>query len=69
MQELQALLHANEAKPSTCLRGFYIKADARIANGEVNFIWCSPQLHFEVPHSTVLRCVVQSFLQNSKKAE
>ena len=69
MQELQTLLHADEAKPTVCLSAFQIKADARIADGEVNLIWCSPQSHFEVPHSTVFRRVVQSFLQNSKKAK
>jgi hypothetical protein len=29
----------------------------------------SPQSHFEVPHSTVLRRIVESFLQNSEEAQ
>ena len=35
----------------------------------MDLVRCSPQSHLEVPHSTVLCRVMQSFLQHSKKAE
>ena len=69
IQEFQTLLHADEAKPPARLRGFDIKAHARIADREMDLIGRSPQSHFEVSYSTVFCRVMQSLLQHSKETK
>ena len=55
--------------PRLALAGFDVKAHARIADREMNLIRRSPQSHLEVPYSTVLCRVMQSFLQHAEEAQ
>src|SRR5256886_7155810 len=67
VHQFQSLLHADEPKTTALLRRFGVKACAGILHWEMNLIRCSPQSYFEVSYPTVLRGIVQGFLQYPKK--
>ena len=39
-----------------------VKANSQVAHGQLNLSLCTVQFHFEVPHTTVLHRILQSFL-------
>jgi hypothetical protein len=67
--ELSSVPPCDEAQPSARPCHFVIKTRAGIPNFEMDLTRRCPQSHFEVPHSTVLRRIVESFLQNSEEAQ
>src|SRR5438046_1774929 len=69
VHQFQSLLHADEPKTTALLRRFGVKACAGILHWEMNLIRCSPQSYFEVSYPTVLRGIVQGFLQYPKEGK
>lgn len=67
--QLEPVLHACEAQPTAPDRSFYVKPLPHIANDEMNLSGVFPELHLEVTHSTMLRCVLQGFLCNSESTQ
>src|SRR5437667_9777966 len=53
VQELQPLLHADQAQPSALLCYVEVKACAGVFHRQMNLIRRSPQAHLEVPRPTV----------------
>ena len=60
VHELQALAHADEAKPSTCRLGCgEVEPLSRVGNHEMNIVPRPPQFHVEMFDVAVFRRIVE----------
>src|SRR5208282_5076630 len=69
VQQFETFLHTHQAKAGALFHRLGVKADAGVANREMNLIQGSAQLHLKVPNSAVFRRIVKGFLQHAEKAE
>src|SRR5215469_1921275 len=67
--QFHPLLHAGETKSWAVSCGLGIEARAGIADGQMNFIRRSPQVHVDQVHSAVLRGIAQGFLKNPEQGK
>jgi L-lactate utilization protein LutB len=69
VHKFQPLSHTGETKPTSLPCHFGVKANSRIAHGEMECTQCSEQFNLEVPFSTMLRRIEQRFLQHSEEGK
>src|SRR3974390_2822986 len=67
--EPHPLLHACKADSLALQCRFNVKAGTEVADGEMNLVRRSPQLHLKSFHAAMPDCVVQSLLQHAKQAK
>jgi hypothetical protein len=66
IHKFQPLSHTGDTKPASQDCHLGIKANSRIAHGEMDYIRRSEQFNLEVPLSTVPRRIEERFLQHSE---
>ena len=57
-------LHTDKTRTWTLHPFFDVKTSARVINHQINYTSVFPQRHFNPFHTTVLRGIVKSFLQD-----
>jgi hypothetical protein len=66
VHKFQPLSHTCETKPASLHCHIGVKANSRIAHGEVDCTRCSEQFNLEAALSTMLRRIEQRFLKHSR---
>jgi hypothetical protein len=67
--EPDSLIHACQPHASSSFRRFDLEASTPISDFEMNLIRLLPQLYFDLFNSTVLDCIVKTFLQDSEQRQ